>query len=117
MNLIDLYRCLSEEPRLRLVHILAQGPLCVCHFQEVLQLPQVAVSKHLAYLRKHGVVSARRYQQWKIYELHSDALAFLKRQIDALNEYAANDKVLRDDLKRLKRIGCRCEWVQNAAAE
>ena len=49
--LVQIYRCLCDENRLRIVHLLKQGPLCVCHFQTILQLPQVTISKHLAYLR------------------------------------------------------------------
>jgi DNA-binding transcriptional ArsR family regulator len=69
MNMIQIYRCLCDETRLRILHLLKQGPLCVCHFQEILQLPQVAVSKHLAYLRRTGMVEARRHEQWMIYSL------------------------------------------------
>ena len=42
MNLVQMYRCLCDETRLRILHLLKQGPLCVCHFQDILQLPQVA---------------------------------------------------------------------------
>ena len=52
MKLLQIYRCLCDETRLRILHLLAQGPLCVCHFQTILRLPQVAVSEHLAYLRE-----------------------------------------------------------------
>jgi len=58
MNLVQIYRCLCDKTRLRILHLLKQGPLCVCHFQDILQVPQVAVSKHLAYLRKTGMVEA-----------------------------------------------------------
>lgn len=51
MDLVEIYKCLCDRTRLRLLHVLAQGPVCVCHFQEVLGEPQVKISKHLAYLR------------------------------------------------------------------
>lgn len=60
MKLVQIHRCLGDETRLRILHLLTRGPLCVCHFQEVLRLPQVAVSKHLAYLRENGLVTATR---------------------------------------------------------
>ena len=56
MKLLQIYRCFCDETRLRILHLLTQGPLCVCHFQNILQVPQVAVSKHLAYLRAGGLV-------------------------------------------------------------
>ncbi len=48
---------------MRILHLLTQGPLCVCHFQDILRLPQVAVSKHLAYLRRKGLVRPQRHGQ------------------------------------------------------
>src|ERR1700733_230693 len=67
MKLLQIYRCFCDETRLRILHLLAQGPLCVCHFQDILRLPQVAVSKHLAYLRAGGLVTAQRHEKWMIY--------------------------------------------------
>jgi DNA-binding transcriptional ArsR family regulator len=53
-ELLQGYRALSDPTRLRMVHLLGHQPLCVCHLQEILHLPQVPVSQHLAYLRKAG---------------------------------------------------------------
>ena len=50
MELVKIYKCLCDVTRLRILHVLAPGPLCVCHFQEILRAPQVRISKHLAYL-------------------------------------------------------------------
>jgi ArsR family transcriptional regulator len=62
MQLVEIHRCLSDETRLRLVYLLAQAPLCVCHLQSILGLDQVTVSKHLAHLRAHGLLEGRRHQ-------------------------------------------------------
>ena len=56
MDLIQIYECFCDATRLRIIHLLAHGPLCVCRFQEILELPQTKVSQQLAYLRKHGEV-------------------------------------------------------------
>jgi DNA-binding transcriptional ArsR family regulator len=69
MELIRIYECLCDETRLRVLHLLAQGPLCVCHFQEILREPQVKISKHLAYLRSRGLVVCERQGTWMIYAL------------------------------------------------
>ena len=69
MSLVRIYRCLCDPTRLRLLHLLGAGELCVCHFQEILGEPQVKVSKHLAYLRAHGLVEARREANWMVYRL------------------------------------------------
>ena len=56
MNVFTYHELLADSLRLRIVNLLIEGPLCVCHFQDVLEIPQVKVSQQLAYLRKHGMV-------------------------------------------------------------
>ena len=86
MKLLQIYRCFCDETRLRIIHLLAQGPLCVCHFQTILKLPQVAVSKHLAYLRTNGLVIAQRHQQWMIYRLPEKTPTELDLQLRCLQD-------------------------------
>jgi DNA-binding transcriptional ArsR family regulator len=54
MKLVSIYECLCDATRLRLLNLLLQGPLCVCHLQAVLGESQVKISKHLSYLRARG---------------------------------------------------------------
>jgi len=117
MKLVQIYRCLCDETRLRILHLLKQGPLCVCHFQTILKLPQVAVSKHLAYLRAKGLVTAKRHQKWMIYSLPEKAPAELDLQLRCLQDCVQSYPVFREDLKRLRKIQCDCNWVEEAAAK
>ena len=114
MNMVQIYRCLCDETRLRTLHLLKQGPLCVCHFQEILQLPQVAVSKHLAYLRRPGMVEARRHEQWMIYSLPASTGRELDLQLRCLQDCAQTEPVFRADLRRLKALGPKCNWISRA---
>ena len=114
MKLVQIYRCLCDETRLRLLHLLAQGPLCVCHFQGILKLPQVAISKHLAYLRVNGLVVAQRHEQWMIYRLPESAPAELDLQLRCLQDCVQTYPVFREDLKRLKKLKSECGWVEEA---
>jgi ArsR family transcriptional regulator len=114
MELVQIYRCLCDETRLRILHLLRQGPLCVCHFQSVLKAPQVAVSKHLAYLRANGLVVAQRHEKWMIYRLPEKAPAELDLQLRCLQDCVQSHPVFREDLKRLKQIKCDCDWVEEA---
>ena len=116
MKLLQIYRCLCDETRLRILHLLAQGPLCVCHFQTILRLPQVAVSKHLAYLRGKGLVVAQRHEKWMIYRLPARASAELDLQLRCLQDCVQSHPVFRDDLRRLQKIRGDCEWVEEAAS-
>ena len=114
MKLIQIYRCLCDMTRLRILHLLKQGPLCVCHFQDILELPQVAASKHLAYLRKTGMVEARRHENWMIYSLPSAPSRELDLQLRCLQDCVQTEPVFRADLVRLKALGPKCTWVPQA---
>lgn len=115
MTLVQIYRCLCDETRLRILHLLTMGPLCVCHFQSILRLSQVSVSKHLAYLRSNGLVAARRHGQWMIYRLPPKASPELDLQLRSLQDCVRGEPTFRSDLKRLKKMKCECEWVGEAA--
>ena len=115
MKLIQIYRCFCDETRLRLLHLLTQGPLCVCHFQDILKEPQVAISKHLAYLRANGLVLAQRHEKWMIYQLPKNAPPELDLQLRCLQDCVRSNPIFREDLKRLKKMRCECEWVEQVA--
>lgn len=104
MELIRIYECLCDRTRLRLLHLLARGPLCVCHFQEVLREPQVKISKHLAYLRRRGLVRAERQANWMVYALPARPTRELAANLACLQDCAGDDAVFRRDLERLGRI-------------
>ncbi len=116
MNLAELYRCLCDPTRLRILHLLQAGPLCVCHFQTVLELPQVSVSKHLAYLRTHGMVEAHRHGQWVIYSLPRVRSRALELQLNCLRECVRSDPRFQADLRRLHQMQPCCSWVAEALA-
>lgn len=115
MKLIQIYRCFCDETRLRILHLLTQGPLCVCHFQDILGVPQVAVSKHLAYLRANELVLARRHGRWMIYQLPEEPSVELDLQLRCLQDCVSSNAVFRQDLTRLHQMRCECEWVGKAA--
>lgn len=115
MKLAQIYRCFCDMTRLRILHLLTQGPLCVCHFQDILKEPQVAISKHLAYLRANGMVVAQRHEQWMIYQLPRNAPRELDLQLRCLQDCVQSYPIFRDDLKRLKQRRCQRDWVEEAA--
>jgi len=110
MKLVQIYQCLCDETRLRLLHLLLRGPLCVCHFQSVLGEPQVKISKHLGYLRARGLVSAKRKGNWMIYALPapSDRSPELVANLACLQDCAAENAVFKRDLARLKKLDLAC---------
>ena len=102
-----LFKALSEPVRLRIVHLLRQrGELCVCDLVDALELPQSAVSRHLAYLRHHGLVAARREGTWMYYQL-APATPFAERLLALLGSDADVIPELRRDARRLAKMAAR----------
>ncbi len=64
-----VFRALSDRTRLRIVNLLRGGEVCVCHLVAVLGVPQPTTSRHLAYLRRAGLVVARKEGLWMHYRL------------------------------------------------
>ncbi len=112
MELLEIYKCLCDETRLRMLHLLTKGPLCVCHFQDILDLPQVTVSKHLSYLRAKKMVQSRRHEQWMIYSLPASPSRELARQLSCLQDCVQSHPVFKRDLSRLKKVRCDCDWIE-----
>ena len=80
-----LFRALADRTRLRLLNLIADREICVCYFVEILGISQPKVSRHLAYLRKAGIVASRRDGRWMHYKLampqDAAAAAVLRRDI------------------------------------
>ena len=104
MKLVEIYQCLCDPTRLRILHLLTQTPLCVCHFQDVLGEPQAKISKHLAYLRSRALVETKRSGNWMIYSLPSKPSAELKTNLQCLRDCAPTDPTFARDLKRLAKL-------------
>jgi DNA-binding transcriptional ArsR family regulator len=103
IGLAEIYRSFSDPTRLRILNLLLQQPLCVCHIQEVLDLPQVNTSQHLAYLRKSGIVEFERIQTWKVYRLNHARNRNLQLNLKCLSECVQTDPVFSADLLRLQK--------------
>jgi ArsR family transcriptional regulator len=67
--LTDVYAALADPTRLRILSLLSEDEVCVCHIHASLDVPQPTASRHLAYLRKSGLVEARREGVWMHYRL------------------------------------------------
>ena len=67
--LTQIYAALADPTRLRILALLRDGEICVCHIHASLNVPQPTASRHLAYLRKAGLVDARREGIWMHYRL------------------------------------------------
>jgi ArsR family transcriptional regulator len=109
MDLLQIYQCFCDSTRLRILHLLTQTPLCVCHFQEILDEPQVKISKHLAYLRERGMVVAEREQNWMIYSLPKKRDAELELNLQCLQDCVEGDPIFKRDLRNLAKVSARSD--------
>lgn len=108
MELVQVYKCLCDETRLRILHLLANRPLCVCHFQDILASPQVKISKHLAYLREHGMVETRRAGSWIIYSLPAHPSVELTANMKCLQDCCRENPIFTKDLRRMEKSLVQC---------
>ena len=104
MNLVRIYECLCDRTRLRILNLLLQGPLCVCHFQTVLRETQVKISKHLGYLRRNGLVESERCANLVIYRLPDKRSSQLVTNLACLQDCVTEEPVFRGDIARLAKL-------------
>lgn len=75
------FKALGDATRLRIAHLLGEGEVSVCHVHEALGLSQPKVSRHLAYLRRVGLVSTRRDGRWIYYRLSPNGVSLQVQRI------------------------------------
>jgi ArsR family transcriptional regulator len=101
-----LFRALADRTRLRLLNLIADKEICVCYFVDILKMSQPKISRHLAYLRRAGLVAARRQGRWMHYRLitpyGAGASAILKETLAHLRQMPD----LRADLAKLEMNCC-----------
>lgn len=101
-----LFRALADPTRLRLLNLIADREICVCYFVEILKTSQPKISRHLAYLRKAGIVASRREGKWMHYRLavpRDEAAASILRE--ALRHLREKPEMQRD-IARLSSVCC-----------
>jgi len=102
-----LFKALADATRLRILGLLLTGEVCVCHIHESLKVPQPKASRHLAYLRRAGLVETRRDGLWVHYRMAMLADPVLGAIGDAVRHALTHVDVVRRDADRLqKKTGC-----------
>ena len=100
------FRALADRTRLRLLNLMGEDEVCVCFFVEILGAGQPKVSRHLAYLRRAGIVAARREGTWMHYRVvepsHEDAARVLRN----VREWLARDLDMQRERKKLVKVCC-----------
>lgn len=104
MKVIQVYKCLCDVQRLRILNLLKDGPLCVCHLMDILDANQVKISKQLKYMKDLGMVQAERQAQWMIYSLPTPVPTLLAENLKCLQDCAATELCFRDDLRKRAKV-------------
>jgi ArsR family transcriptional regulator len=99
-----LFKALADHTRLRLINLMADDEVCVCFLVEVLKINQPKISRHLAYLRRAGVVSARREGKWIHYRLVEPPESHAANIFREVRAGLPNDPAMKSDRARLEKI-------------
>jgi ArsR family transcriptional regulator, arsenate/arsenite/antimonite-responsive transcriptional repressor len=102
-TLTTVYGALADETRLRILSLLKDGEVCVCHIHGSLGVPQPTASRHLAYLRRAGLVAARREGVWMHYSLARPRDPVVAAILDAAQHALTHTAVAPRDHARLQR--------------
>ncbi len=115
LNLIQIYECLCDETRLRILNLLSATPLCVSHLQQILDMPQVKISKHLNYMKERKMVQAVRCDNWMLYSLADSSSQELESNLKCLQDCIQEYPVFKKDLENLAAHKKEIERVKEKA--
>ena len=101
-----LFKALADRTRLRLINLMGDDEVCVCFFVEVLKTNQPKISRHLAYLKRAGVVAARRDGKWIHYRIVEPPDPHAARIFQEVRDWLASETSMKNDRARLARICC-----------
>ncbi|GMV97652.1 MAG: winged helix-turn-helix transcriptional regulator [Phycisphaerae bacterium] len=102
-----LFRAFADPTRLRILNLLSEGPVCVCDLCAALAERQPKVSRHLAYLKRAGLVCVRRDGKWKYYGLAPRLGGLEAALLGCLRDCLGGLEPLKTDARRLRRRRCR----------
>ena len=100
------FRALADRTRLRLINLMGDDEVCVCFFVAVLDTNPPKISRHLAYLRRAGVVSARREGKWMHYRLVEPTDPHAARIFKEVRAWLKEDPEMQRDRQRLIKVCC-----------
>src|ERR1700719_25557 len=101
-----MFRAFSDRTRLRILHLLLRGEICVCDIVGVIRVPQPTASRHLAYLRRAGLITKRKQGLWAYYKLTPAKSAFHRSLLKCLRQCFRDVPELARDAKVIGKRGC-----------
>jgi ArsR family transcriptional regulator len=104
-----LFKTLADPTRLRLLNLLACGETCVCELTDTLRVVQPKVSRHLAHLKRAGLVEARRNGKWIHYRWARHGHPLVRHVLAGLYAWMAKDDQLKGERYRREKVCCRVQ--------
>lgn len=102
-----LFKAFADETRMRMLHILTVGELCVCDVMEILDLPQSKASRQLSYLRRAGLAKSRKEGLWVYYSLDAPKTRLQKNILECIKCCFRDVPIMTEDLKRAEAAAFR----------
>jgi len=103
-KIVNIFKALSDDTRLRVVKLLQERELCVCELMQVLDMSQPRISRHMSVLKNAGLVEDRREGKWVHYSLWKETQGKeIKIFLDSMAVIANNEAVVKADKKNLKK--------------
>jgi len=105
MRQTELFQMLSDQTRLRALMLMKNaGALCVCELMHALQVSQPKISRHMASLRKAGLVTSRRHAQWVFYGISHNLPGWQSQVLSGAFNGIASEAVVKQDISRLGKM-------------
>src|SRR5882724_2157871 len=105
-NIEILFKALADRTRLRLISLIGDSEVCVCFFVAILKVSQPKISRHLAYMRRAGIVTARREGKWMHYRLSEPPDEHAARIFREVRATLTEHPELQRDSERLEQVCC-----------
>lgn len=106
VDMVQLFAALADPTRLRLLNLMNGREVCVCYFVEILKHSQPKISRHLAYLRRAGIVEARREGRWMHYRIEWPRDPAAGSVLDSALRSLKKDAQMQADAARLTKASC-----------
>jgi ArsR family transcriptional regulator len=116
MQIIQIYKCMCDELRLRILQLLKEGPLCVCHLIEILDCDPVKMSKQLRYMKSLGMILGERQAQWIVYRLADPDHPILRENLKCLQDCVHEEITFSEDLRKRAAVMKRLRSESNSCA-
>lgn len=104
MDLIEIFKALGDENRIRILNLLTKGEFCVCEIEAVLEMTQSNASRHLSKLKSSGIIACEKKSQWVYYKMNSEFIKENRLLYEFVKAKMAQDSRCLKDIEKLNTV-------------